>query len=112
MRRELYHGGLSNIGKTFAVFVAFIYKEAFFNRADIATLCTTYPGFETAVAKAAHYHTVLRYYPKNVAVTDELPQPHNHIYGFAVSPEELAEPDAGNFAGVRFYGFKNASLLK
>ena len=29
MRLELYHGGLSNIGKTFAVFVAFIYRRRF-----------------------------------------------------------------------------------
>ena len=64
MRLELYHGGLSNIGKTFAVFVAFIYKEAFFNRADIATLCTTYPGFESAAAKTAHYHTVFVLLPE------------------------------------------------
>lgn len=112
MRRELYHGGLSNIGKTFAVFVAFIYRRRFSIEPILPHFAQPIRDSRVPRRKQPIIIRFLCYYSKNVVVTDELPPPHNHTYGFAVSPEELAEPDAGNFAGVRFYGFKNASLLK
>lgn len=112
MRRELYHGGLSNIGKTFAVFVAFIYRRRFSIEPILPHFAQPIRDSRVPRRKQPIIIRFLCYYSKNVAVTDELPPPHNHTYGFAVSPEARREPDADDFAGVRFYGFKNASLLK
>lgn len=53
MGGELYHGE-DDVHEVFAVVVALIYREAFFNRTYVIVLCAADLGLETAVAKVAH----------------------------------------------------------
>lgn len=97
MRRELYHGGLSNIGKTFAVFVAFIYRRRFSIEPILPHFAQPIRDSRVPRRKQPIIIRFLCYYSKNVVVTDELPPPHNHTYGFAVSPRSADRTGRGRF---------------
>ncbi len=91
MGGELYHGKIGDVHEVFAVVVALIYREAFFNRTYVIVLCAADLRLETAVAKIPHNHAV-----------------------FAVFLEARTGLDAGDFVEARrgLNWLKNARLLK
>lgn len=91
MGGELYHSEIGDVHEMFAVAVALIYREAFFNRTYVIVLCAAYLGLKGTVAEVAHDEAVP-----------------------AVFLEARAGLDAGDFVEARrgLNWLKNARLLK